>query len=867
MMAMSKVVAKSSLTEEQTNYLRFAQLLMNIAPKAVRVVFDNYFPPGGLQIRLNRSKVTLQQIRKLSKTQMALLYPLQGTVKSSDMDITLMICLLRNLHKMKIQDKLPADADISEEADVSRIKHYRNLVAHNTDGHISKPDFEAIWKHTYEAIARLGGTSLKLECDSLMSANLDSSYREVLIAFAQQESKLSEMTEELKSEKEKISQLEERKDNSKDNLLIQVADWEHDNQNFFATSAVEKIFEIVVETSFVLITGSSGMGKSAIAHHTALLFRDLMEYEILLICQPVQIIQQFDLSRKQIVIIDDICGTFAVDKALVNSWIQYKSSIEKLTRKAKDSLRIVATCRLHVRESKEFKNLMKDFEIKECNLLSDELAVDLNERREIGLCHLNEECLDMLEEEVIATTQMFPLLCKLSSEKFNPDFFRNPYEIVKQELDGIASKNKKCFFGLALLVIYNNNLGKCLFKERCDNIFNEIFDDVFEDLEMSNKPSKLAVLRSIETLKGTFIKENECSVTAIHDKVFDYIAFFVGGMLLKTILKYGNSRLIFERMSFEFLNELSESEFVIMIDKHHEEMYLRRIGEEIRNRKFEFVLCTDISETEYYQENVISMLSEHDDLLSIFTRNLWALVLSALNPCDMLYTFAKDRVEKKDSNQTSVAESKPEGSKLIVVCDTQITIDYQYHRRRDSDDSIDDNNDADESIDDNNDADDSNDDNDDDNKRDIYLKSPNGPLFVAIEEGRPDVVNLLLKSGNAININKTITLHNLECTPLKFAYDSDEPDIAKILIDCKADVNVLYEGNCTLLHIVCADGNTDFLEVLLGCEECDLNVKNDFGETPLFLACKNSETQCVEFLVASQCNINISNIEGKSPLH
>lgn len=50
-----------------------------------------------------------------------------------------------------------------------------------------------------------------------MSANLDSSYREVLIAFAQQESKLSEMTEELKSEKEKISQLEECKDNSKGN--------------------------------------------------------------------------------------------------------------------------------------------------------------------------------------------------------------------------------------------------------------------------------------------------------------------------------------------------------------------------------------------------------------------------------------------------------------------------------------------------------------------------------------------------------------------------------------------------------------------------------------------------------------------------
>ena len=68
-----------------------------------------------------------------------------ATVRSSDMDLTLMICLLRNLQKMKIEDILPAAALTSEEADLSRIKYYRNWIVHNTDGYINRTDFLLMW--------------------------------------------------------------------------------------------------------------------------------------------------------------------------------------------------------------------------------------------------------------------------------------------------------------------------------------------------------------------------------------------------------------------------------------------------------------------------------------------------------------------------------------------------------------------------------------------------------------------------------------------------------------------------------------------------------------------------------------------------
>lgn len=83
----------------------------------------------------------------------------------------------------------------------------------------------------------------------------------------------------------------------------------------------------------------------------------------------------------------------------------------------------------------------------------------------------------------------------------------------------MATCNKECFLGLALIVLFNNNLKTCLFKDRENKIFNHIFEEVYKELEMSDRPSKLSVLRSLQTLKGTFVKESEGSFSAMYDKV------------------------------------------------------------------------------------------------------------------------------------------------------------------------------------------------------------------------------------------------------------------------------------------------------------------------------------------------------------
>ena len=70
-----------------------------------------------------------------------------GEPSSKDFDITLMICLLRNLIRhIAIKDRLPSATDTSLRADLSRIKYYRNIIVHCDSALIDDTDFESYWK-------------------------------------------------------------------------------------------------------------------------------------------------------------------------------------------------------------------------------------------------------------------------------------------------------------------------------------------------------------------------------------------------------------------------------------------------------------------------------------------------------------------------------------------------------------------------------------------------------------------------------------------------------------------------------------------------------------------------------------------------
>lgn len=74
---------------------------------------------------------------------------LQVPITSQNFDIRLMMILMKNLIEAydNIPDVLPFETDITEVADLSRVKHIRNKIVQNSDRSISDEDFEEDWSN------------------------------------------------------------------------------------------------------------------------------------------------------------------------------------------------------------------------------------------------------------------------------------------------------------------------------------------------------------------------------------------------------------------------------------------------------------------------------------------------------------------------------------------------------------------------------------------------------------------------------------------------------------------------------------------------------------------------------------------------
>ncbi|CAG2198749.1 unnamed protein product [Mytilus edulis] len=162
----------TNITKEEDNFLRIVYLNYRVGTTALRRYFDNVLPnlpsdlssPTNMSILSNLHKPPRGKRRILYQEQWDILYPPSGSqlVSSADLDVTLMVCLLRNLPPQVSQppngfDVLPQSSDLSPGAHIARIKCYKNfIVSHSKDGKLPDNDFNAIWIDMEKAILGLG---------------------------------------------------------------------------------------------------------------------------------------------------------------------------------------------------------------------------------------------------------------------------------------------------------------------------------------------------------------------------------------------------------------------------------------------------------------------------------------------------------------------------------------------------------------------------------------------------------------------------------------------------------------------------------------------------------------------------------------
>ncbi|CAC5379184.1 unnamed protein product [Mytilus coruscus] len=164
-----------------------AELLIDVGTAALRSKFDILHPPETLKDTLMKNKLFIMP--KRSRQELAIPYPKSGIVSSENMDLTLMVCVLRNTgleepHSSTFDCK-PHEREISDGADVARLKFYRNELVHSKVKELNEQEFEEISQTLIKVIKRFSGSRFDDQIRRIMTRSLD--YRAGSITWHAQE--------------------------------------------------------------------------------------------------------------------------------------------------------------------------------------------------------------------------------------------------------------------------------------------------------------------------------------------------------------------------------------------------------------------------------------------------------------------------------------------------------------------------------------------------------------------------------------------------------------------------------------------------------------------------------------------------------
>ena len=244
-------------SEEKTNGTRLARLLVDGGTHVLRKFLDSVYPEPTLlanELKKNRTKFqTLKSKGVIFKEQWEMLFPTSGLPDSKEFDITLLHLLIRELCCLKAPrtgwHKMPADDDQSLEANIARIKCFRNELCHSVSTGIPNEEFEDKWNTITSSLEAIKIGVYRKKIQALKNDSIDH--------------KTHKRVEE---EVEKWQQFQELEDIKP---ISQLESYFPDIQEpmFGRSQELQEVVEIIEGGTFpvVLITGGPGFGKTTLA--------------------------------------------------------------------------------------------------------------------------------------------------------------------------------------------------------------------------------------------------------------------------------------------------------------------------------------------------------------------------------------------------------------------------------------------------------------------------------------------------------------------------------------------------------------------------------------------------------------------------
>ena len=285
-------------SEEKTNGFKLMRLIVDGGTEALRQTLTKYCP-GNLQAVLSTHHHPLLKLKInkiINQSQWDKLYPAASVPPNiNDFDITLLCVLLKNIcglksHKDPIWHKIPIVSDHSVEADIVRVRLFRNeRFGHIPNTAVSDGDFQSFWAEISGSLVRLGID--QREIDRLESEPCGKEEVErVLNEWEKSESEITKSLERIRAVvdehgnilnemKDDVKALRKDNESRSDELLNKHLVWcnfETEIELYyerFTEGTREWVFEEFLtwfddensENRAFVISGLAGMGKSVIA--------------------------------------------------------------------------------------------------------------------------------------------------------------------------------------------------------------------------------------------------------------------------------------------------------------------------------------------------------------------------------------------------------------------------------------------------------------------------------------------------------------------------------------------------------------------------------------------------------------------------
>ena len=661
--------------------------------------------------------------------------------------------------------------------------------------------------------------------------------------------------------------------------------WKEEDKLFYdETGGFTAALEMVQSKNHMTIIGGPGSGKTATARHIALQL-EKEGWEVVPVCKLEDIIEYGDRDNKQVFVLDDILGIFAVEMNTYNNIFTHKDMIFTTIG---ETSKLLVTCRKSVhKEASKFELFVLENVV---DLQSE--TNQLTETEKMAICqhHCESKGLNTDLYTSLSFTKanhMFPFLCKIFSQdekyqRLGESFFNKPYTYFNNELGKLQDTHTIQY---AVLVLCLLNEGKLSVDHLPpEHMQKEVFNNCGVNLATPDKTIKDAIYNMSET----YFTQVETEYTFTHDFIFEVIAYHYGCQNKHTILKYlsssyiANKVTVYDQASNEDLCiHISEDMYLPLAERLYTDIQSMNLFDVFMNKSLKHGLFRDVFETMLKAKHI-------DEFESLILRkrhgidDFMVTTLSANRPTQqmiggigyerllLLFDLVFHRksypqyivkviswiinyghthllqeiVNHVECNNLSISlvfgSHNRENTRLLLLGCHSKTLDmveliltYIDPKCIDIDCSL----------------------------RSVCLSNRNGtPLTTACAIGSLCIVKALLR--NHADINKC---NRSSESPLFIGSSHGHMDIVKCLVSSDADINLRDEGGRSPLFAASHYGHCDVVKCLLS-SDADINFCDEGGQSPLCAASKRGHCDVVKCLLSAGADINLRNKRGQSPL-